>query len=123
MYKALIQHRYSPNVDFDFQSSLLGGRLALGGIVADFMFPYLRIVVQVQGPTHAQFIRKAKDQEQRELLEAMGYRTLECPMEAIMSSSTLDIWIRKNIDSSSRFAGGAEAVEGTSSFRKYTEEE
>jgi very-short-patch-repair endonuclease len=123
MYKALMQHKYQPNVDFDFQTSLLGGRLTLGGIVADFIFPYRRIIIQIQGPTHAQFIRKAKDSEQRELLEAMGYRSIECPMEIIMNGFQLDIWIRKNIDSSSHYAGGAEAVEGTSSFRKYTDEE
>lgn len=123
MYKALMQHGYRPNVDFDFQTSLLGGRLSLGGIVADFIFQYRRIIVQIQGPTHAQFIRQAKDAEQRELLEAMGYKSLECPMETVMNASKLDVWIRKNIDSSSRFSGGAEGVEGTSSFRKYTDEE
>jgi hypothetical protein len=123
MYKALVQHKYKPDVDFDFQSSLLGGRLSLGGIVADFMFPFMRIVVQVQGPTHSTFIRKAKDAEQRELLEAMGYKSLECSMETIMNGPKLDIWIRKNIDTSNRLSGTGEAVEGTSSFRKFTEEE
>ncbi|RPI49477.1 MAG: DUF559 domain-containing protein, partial [Deltaproteobacteria bacterium] len=76
-YKALEQRGYVPGSDFDFQSSLLGGRLVMGGIVADFLLPYKRLVINIQGPTHATWIRAAKDQEQRELLESMGYTTLE----------------------------------------------
>lgn len=66
--------RLIPGVDFDAQSSLAGGRLELGGIVADFIFPILRFVIQVQGPTHTTFIRERKDDEQRMILADLGYR-------------------------------------------------
>ena len=39
LYLALIRvMHFSPNADFDFQSSQEGGRLELGGLVADFLF-------------------------------------------------------------------------------------
>lgn len=121
VYKALKRHGYRPGIDFDFQSSLLGGRLSLGGIVADFIFPYKRIVVQVQGPTHSTFIRKAKDSEQRELLEQMGYTSLEIPQETVFNRMALDRWIRQNIDITA-FAS-VSSIDTVSSFRKFTDEE
>jgi hypothetical protein len=54
-------------------SSMLGGRMMLGGIVADFVFPIKRIVIQVQGVTHRDFLRMRKDTEQVEILEDFGY--------------------------------------------------
>src|SRR3990167_2754607 len=55
-YLALIRVlHFMPDADFDFQSSLQGGRLEFGGIVADFLFPEQRIIVNVQGPTHDRF--------------------------------------------------------------------
>ena len=37
-YQELINQRYVPDVDFSFQSSQLGGRASLGGLVIDFLF-------------------------------------------------------------------------------------
>ena len=37
-YRELTRQGYEPGLDFDFQSSLLGGRQSLGGLVADFVF-------------------------------------------------------------------------------------
>lgn len=65
--------RQVEGADFSFQSSLLGGRLELGGIVADFLFPIRKIVLNPAGPTHDQFLRMRKDDEQTSLLEALGY--------------------------------------------------
>lgn len=74
VYKYLVERLYlQEGIDFTFQSSMLGGRMALGGIVADFVFPILRIVIQVQGVTHRDFLRMRKDTEQVEILEDFGY--------------------------------------------------
>lgn len=71
IYKYLIDN--FPGLEFDFQSSLSGGRLELGGIVADFIFPKFMLVLQVQGPTHNDFLRARKDEEQFMILKQMGY--------------------------------------------------
>ena len=60
-------------IDFTFQSSMLGGRMQFGGMVADFVFPLLRIVIQVQGVTHRDFLQMRKDSEQKSILEDFGY--------------------------------------------------
>ena len=86
VYKYLVtKRRYSPSADFDFQSSLQGGRLELGGIVADFLFRYMRIILQVQGPTHQGYLRTAKDNEQRDALEQMGYRVFDIEDKVIFN--------------------------------------
>ena len=54
-------------------SSLDGGRLNLGGMVVDFLFRFLKIIIQVQGPTHTQFLRAARDEEQANELALWGY--------------------------------------------------
>lgn len=64
-------------IDFDFQSSLSGGRIEMGGIVADFRFEILKFILNVQGPTHTEFLRMRKDEEQRAILEDMGYKVYE----------------------------------------------
>jgi len=119
-YKALEQRGYVAGSDFDFQSSLLGGRMQMGGIVADFLFPHKRLVINIQGPTHAIWIRAAKDQEQRELLESMGYTTLEVDQDIVLSAAALDNWLRRNLDITVFVK--AESVETVSSFSKHTEE-
>ena len=74
VYAYLVEKlRMRPGADFDFQSSLEGGRLELGGIVADFLFPILRMIIQVQGSTHDTFLRSRKDEEQAGDLNRMGY--------------------------------------------------
>ena len=37
-YREIRNQGYVPNLDFNFQSNFLGGRLELGGIVVDFVF-------------------------------------------------------------------------------------
>lgn len=77
VYRALLNLRFSEPADFDFQSSLQGGRLELGGIVADFLFRPLMIVLRVQGPSHESYRRQRKDEEQRLVLEEMGFRVFD----------------------------------------------
>jgi len=119
-YKALEQRGYVAGVDFDFQSSLLGGRLVMGGIVADFLFPYKRLIINIQGPTHATWVRAAKDQEQRELLESMGYTVLEIDQTVVLNAAALDAWLRQNLDIT--IFAGVESVETVSSYSKHTED-
>lgn len=75
-------------------SSLQGGRVQFGGIVADFMFPFLKLVIQVQGPTHAEFIRIRKDTEQELILADMGYQVVYIDEDTIYDEIKLDAWLR-----------------------------
>jgi len=78
VYKYLLfPLRMKAGIDFDFQSSLQGGRLELGGIVADFLFPNSMMVLQVQGPTHEEHLRMRKDSEQRLILSEMGFTVVD----------------------------------------------
>lgn len=96
VYRSLMEFmHFVPNIDFDMQSSLQGGRIELGGIVADFMFNILRIVIQVQGPTHNEYIRVQKDREQRLALEEMGYDVYDLWEETIYDEYKLEDWMRK----------------------------
>jgi hypothetical protein len=65
--------RLVPDVDFDFHSSLFGGRVELGGIDIDFLFPNIHLALEVHGPTHTQYLRQRKDEEKRQDLADMGY--------------------------------------------------
>ncbi len=88
--------RLSPSQDFNFQSSLDGGRLELGGIVADFLFQFRKLVIRVQGPTHDKYLRSQKDEEQRLALEGMGYRVLDLGLDEIYNEYRMDEWHRRN---------------------------
>lgn len=86
LYKALLDRHLVPGVDFDAQSSLAGGRMNLGGQVADYLFPYAMTIIQVQGDYwHGHFdqitgnlisgdiTQGRKDQTSWALLNQMGY--------------------------------------------------
>jgi very-short-patch-repair endonuclease len=83
VYQFLLRLSMVPQIDFTFQSSLEGGRIEMGGLVVDFLFPQMKMVLQVQGPTHDTFLRSAKDEEQHMLLSAMGYEVVSIDMETI----------------------------------------
>lgn len=60
--------------DFDFQSSLLGGRQQLGGKVADFILymPYGPVIVRVQSYAfHSGWAARKKDEEDKRVLESI----------------------------------------------------
>lgn len=110
MYTALIRVVHLvPDADFDFQSSQEGGRVELGGIVADFLLPFLRIIIRVQGPTHSGFLRSRKDEEQRGILEEMGFRVCDITDEQVYNEYTLEDWLRRkfNLASGRGGSGGA----------------
>jgi len=73
MYKELERRR----LDMSFQSSMLGGRQQLGGIVADFILPFYKIIIQIDGVLwHTGIDAEARDAHQRLTLESMGYTVL-----------------------------------------------
>jgi very-short-patch-repair endonuclease len=82
-------------VDFDFQTSLSGGRLELGGVVVDYTFQFLHIALQVQGPTHNALARFRKDEEQRLFLEQMGYSVIFLDMDLIYNQPVFEDTMRQ----------------------------
>lgn len=96
IYKYVTQIlRFSEPADFDFQSSLQGGRIDTGGIVADFLFHHLKIILNPLGPTHYEFLRMRKDDEQISALEEMGYQVYMIPEEDVYNEFVFDELMRK----------------------------
>jgi very-short-patch-repair endonuclease len=97
------------HVYFDFQSSLQGGRLELGGLVADFILPDHMYVIRVQGPTHQGPYRHFKDEEQRRILEEMGYTVFDIDDKTIYDEYAFEEWIRRlfGFGGFGGYAGGA----------------
>ena len=61
-------------VDYEFQSSLLGGRFELGGSIVDFLFSERALAWRVQGGYwHRGVEKEGSDAIQRELLESQGW--------------------------------------------------
>jgi len=64
--------------DYEFQSSLMGGRFELGGSVVDFLFPERLLAWRVHGDYwHKQMAQNASDDVQRELLESQGWTVVD----------------------------------------------
>jgi len=65
-------------VDYEFQSSLLGGYYELGGSVVDVLFPERLLAWRIQGDYwHKQISQRARDDIQREMLEAQGWTVID----------------------------------------------
>ncbi len=73
VFKSLMTFGFVPDLDFDFQSSQSGGRMEFGGIVADFLFEMLRVILQVQSDFHTFPLQAKRDEEQLMILTDMGY--------------------------------------------------
>lgn len=115
-YQALVDHKLIPGVDFTAQASALGGRMELGGLVADFMFPAPKVIVQVQSVWHTMDMEIGRrDSDQAAVLENMGYTVLEIWPNTIHSQAALDWWIERNIHylfgTSQQFLGGGVGVD------------
>jgi hypothetical protein len=80
---------------FGMHNSLEGGRLEMGGIVVDFTFRFLHIAIQVQGPTHNALARFRKDEEQRLILEQMGYSVIYLDMALIYDQPLFEDTMRQ----------------------------
>jgi very-short-patch-repair endonuclease len=110
---------FQSGIDFNFQSSLEGGRVDLGGIVADFVFPMMMIVIQVEGPTHLEFLRSKKDEEQRGILEDMGYKVFNVWEVDIYSEVRLEETMRRMFN----WAGSGGGSHGYVSMNSHEEED
>lgn len=96
IYKYLVDKlHFQEPVDFEFQSSLQGGRLDTGGIVADFLFRNLKIVINPLGPTHGEYWRFRKDEEQISALEEMGYKVYMIEEGDVYDEQKLEWWMRR----------------------------
>ena len=76
MHRELIRQGYVEDLDFTFQSSQLGGKTQLGGIVVDFYFETRRLAVNVQGVyfhyIYKGGVNKARDRIARQQLVGIG---------------------------------------------------
>ena len=96
LYATLVNlFHFVPDVDFLYQSSAQGGRLEMGGLVADFLFPILRVVINPLGPQHYQFRNVAKDEEQILILAEMGYQAYLIDEEVIYDEYQLEDFLRR----------------------------
>jgi very-short-patch-repair endonuclease len=97
-YQALVDHGFIPGVDFDLQSGMFGGRAELGGLVADFLFPAVMVVVQVQSMWHTLTLEhERRDSDQAAVLQSLGYTVLEIWPNTLEDMAALDMWIDRNI--------------------------
>jgi len=98
-YKALTQWNLRDGADFSFQSGILGGRLETGGMVADFIFHSRMLVVRVQSVRWHYFSASEiqRDDDQKQVLESMGYVVLDLWENIIFNEMELEDWIRRNI--------------------------
>jgi len=98
VYQALVDWGLIPGIDFDFQSSMFGGRAQLGGLVADFIFPYTKTILQVQSYWHQISMENTqRDRDQVAVLQGLGYTVLEVWPDTINSQAALDLWLERNI--------------------------
>lgn len=97
-YQALIDHGFSPGIDFTFQSGQFGGRAQLGGLVADFLFPYPMLIIQVQSYWHTiSLYQERRDNDQSAILQSFGWQVLGVWPNTIMDPAALDRWIERNL--------------------------
>lgn len=96
MYKALRDSLHLvPGIDFDFQSYVEGGRTDKGGMVLDFVLPTFRLIIQVQGPTHNNFLQIIKDTEQRMIVAEWGYTVEYFTQEEIYNQVVFEEKLRR----------------------------
>ena len=92
---------------FSFQSSLLGGRLELGGLVADFILEFQKIILNPTGPTHDAYVQQRKDEEQRMTLAEMGYTSYYIPEQDVYNEYKFEEIMRGIFSLGPRFGSSA----------------
>jgi very-short-patch-repair endonuclease len=96
LYAALVNlFHFVPGIDFQYQSSIEGGRIEMGGLVADFLFPTLRIVINPLGPQHYEFRATKKDEEQIQILAEMGYQVYMIDQSVVYDEFQLEEFLRR----------------------------
>ena len=81
----------------------------MGGLVADFLFPILRVVINPLGPQHYQFRNMAKDEEQISILKDMGYDAYLIDEEVIYDEYKLEEFLRRIFGWNGSAGGGTGA--------------
>ena len=95
IYKELLKRQ----IEFDFQPSIEGGRLQLGGMVADFILQDRPLIIRVQGSTwHTPYRAEQKDESQKMYMEAMGYIVVDIWDWEIANDDLREAWFERNID-------------------------
>lgn len=102
-----------PGFDFDFQASEQGGRVEMGGLVVDFLFPYLMIALNPLGPTHNQFGQMKKDEEQISILAHMGYTVYMIPEADVYNEFIFENLMRRIFNFEHLGSGSTEIDEQT----------
>ncbi len=117
LYAALVNlFHFVPGVDFDYQSSIDGGRLEMGGLVCDFIFRYLRVVINPLGPQHYRFRDMKKDEEQIQILAEMGYQCYMIDQSVVLDEFQLEEFLRRvfgGMTSGGGDSGGGYATTGS----------
>jgi len=102
VYYELVQRRLQDGVHFDFQSSVLGGRLELGGAVVDFKFLDRPLALRIMGeywhPRWQAMGLGLRDEEQRLVLEGLGWTVKDLWESEVLDLDRLEAWLRANID-------------------------
>jgi len=92
VYKELVRRK----IPFSFQSSMAGGRMILGGMVADFILIGLSTIIRVQSQFwHSSLEAIARDDMQRAIMEKMGYTVLDLWDYIILAEDLFDDWMRR----------------------------
>lgn len=103
LYKELERRK----VPFDFQSSLAGGRLMLGGMVADFILLDRPVIIRMQGlKWHTGMMAEHKDEMQKGILQGYGYIVLDIFDWQVQDPLLCEDWFRANIDVGMPARGG-----------------
>jgi hypothetical protein len=108
MYKYLRDNvRWQEGVIWTFQSSLDGGRAELGGLVADFIIYHLKLILNPMGPTHEDFLRMAKDDENDQTYAEFGYIQEAIPEAKVYDEMYFEAWMRKVLGFHTGVSGSA----------------
>lgn len=102
VHRELTRRRLVDGIHFDFQSSMLGGRIDLGGAVVDFLFLDRPIALRVQGEFwHQPFSAMGQgvnDEDQKLQLELRGYTVLDLWESTILNRDQLEDFLVRHID-------------------------
>ena len=63
----------------------------LGNFIVDFLCAQHRLVVEIDGPSHASLEQQARDRERDAWLGEQGYRILRLPNELVIASTELAV--------------------------------
>lgn len=95
LYKEFQRRR----VTFSYQSSMLGGRLELGGMVADFILYDYGAVVRVQGTYwHTGAEPEARDAQQKAILENRGWDVWDIWDWEVLDEDIMTEWLDRHLE-------------------------